>query len=862
MKQKMKMKTIAAAVALAIGPAHADIHQVTSRHEGAEGSLRSVVAAAKSGDSIMFAPWLHGKRIELDSPITIDKVLTINGDIDSDNRPDITLDGQKKHRIFIVRPAGNLELMALQFENGKSSDGGVINNRGSVKVFQSVFSGNEGGNGGAISNYKTLIVEKSTFDGNTASRDGGAIHSAPISRGATAPTMRVSKSTFSKNWAHAKGGAIYNQGELTAQTSTFSSNWAMHSEGAALMGNQGGAIFTVTSNDRGGHTTGIYDSTFFGNKANPVTNGGGAVYNLKLDHDSSVVMKRTVIAKSSGENCAGTGGFTLETSWSDDNSCSTESRGDPNLGYLEDNGGYTLTHMPKSGSGLIDASGTSCPAEDQRGALRKSARTPLEIWAGQGSQCDIGAVERDGSDKPFPAARSVDKRVPAQHAETIIRTHALTTLRSAKSALEVDKATLTDEKATLEEAKAALETRQAELIAEIDELDTISNRLESQVSTLQGEKNNLNQAYSRLYTEKAAIEVEKATLWTQVQLLQSQSEQFESRIGTLRGEKLALASQNDMFKRLEAKHSADVVRLTSEKSELADKKDEYERRIAELRSQLATVTAQSDASRDLETELKTTEARLDHVNLRVAELESQFVGSLDIRIGDAGNVNALTIDDSSNMINEYRVIYKAGATGSVLPLADTTTQHTWEHSDGSKISSGSFQGPNGIINWRSVSVMVPGTDFHVTKYSLNSTSPFGNVKLGVYADIDIGSQANQNTLIVGGTGHSRRLMVADGTDPNVGVAIGVRSMKNAWYNGYLAIDPRVSGANGNVLDADQMVGISDHLQSFTPDQVTYPGTTGVGPNDIAITQSVKLKHSAKLATFEITQVAAPDGVIY
>jgi len=93
------------------------------------------------------------------------------------------------------------------------------------------------------------------------------------------------------------------------------------------------------------------------------------------------------------------------------------------------------------------------------------------------------------------------------------------------------------------------------------------------------------------------------------------------------------------------------------------------------------------------------------------------------------------------------------------------------------------------------------------------------------------------------------------------VAIGIRGLKNARYLGWVGIDPNVPGSSGDELDDDQMTGPSSTWNTFTPDQETYPGTTGAGPNDIAITQAIKLKHSAKLATFEITQVAAPNGII-
>ncbi len=63
--------------------------------------------------------------------------------------------------------------------------------------------------------------------------------------------------------------------------------------------------------------------------------------------------------------------------------------GDPHLAPLADNGGFTRTMMPLSGSYAIDTGGSdvTCSAVDQRGAPR-----PVDKL-GAGPRCDIGAVE-------------------------------------------------------------------------------------------------------------------------------------------------------------------------------------------------------------------------------------------------------------------------------------------------------------------------------------------------------------------------------------------------------------------------------------------------------------------------------------
>jgi hypothetical protein len=63
--------------------------------------------------------------------------------------------------------------------------------------------------------------------------------------------------------------------------------------------------------------------------------------------------------------------------------CTNLLTGDPQLGALAYNGGFTPTFLPGAAGAAIDAgSDANCPATDQRGLRRP-----------QGSHCDIGAVE-------------------------------------------------------------------------------------------------------------------------------------------------------------------------------------------------------------------------------------------------------------------------------------------------------------------------------------------------------------------------------------------------------------------------------------------------------------------------------------
>jgi hypothetical protein len=111
----------------------------------------------------------------------------------------------------------------------------------------------------------------------------------------------------------------------------------------------------------------------------------------------TVTVSGTIVADSTGSNCAGTITEGASPNLDSGTSCGFAATGDltttePQLGPLETNGGPTSTQALLAGSPAIDQGGTSatgCPASDQRGLPR-----PDEL--GDGSTCDIGAYESQG----------------------------------------------------------------------------------------------------------------------------------------------------------------------------------------------------------------------------------------------------------------------------------------------------------------------------------------------------------------------------------------------------------------------------------------------------------------------------------
>ena len=202
------------------------------------GSLRADIAAAHSGDTIVFDPSLAGQQILLTgSELIINKNLTIQG---LPNKPAIS--GGNLSRVFDVYAGANVTLIDLAIinGNGKASngfnpgsfdgEGGGVVNSGTLTVSNCTISGNSASiYGGGIYNLRTLTVSNCTISGNSAYGGGGISND-------TGGTLTVSGSSLSGNSASLYGGGILNYGTAAVQSSTLSGNSA---------GSKGGGIYNA-----------------------------------------------------------------------------------------------------------------------------------------------------------------------------------------------------------------------------------------------------------------------------------------------------------------------------------------------------------------------------------------------------------------------------------------------------------------------------------------------------------------------------------------------------------------------------------------------------------------------------------------
>jgi hypothetical protein len=223
-----------------------------------------------------------------------------------------------------------------------------------------ISGGNAGNNpGGGIRTVAgtNLNLVESTVSGNSA-KEGAGVHNSG--------TLTVDRSTLSGNTTSGKGGGLFNAGTATVRNSTVNTNAAGGGGGIASSG-----------------TVMIVHSNITGNNSN--NSNGGGIYRV----GGAFTLKSSIVADNnapSARDCYGSPtfqGVNLVESTPGCNPAGTVIQLDPALDPLADNGGPTLTQMPRLGSPVIDA--TPCdPAIliDQRNTAR-----PF------GAACDLGAVE-------------------------------------------------------------------------------------------------------------------------------------------------------------------------------------------------------------------------------------------------------------------------------------------------------------------------------------------------------------------------------------------------------------------------------------------------------------------------------------
>jgi hypothetical protein len=409
---------LAAALCALLGcqAASATLRYVTAcDDDGADGTLRSVVAASLEGDEID----LHTQPLSCSTITLAQGVIAIDHGVKLVGRADRSLAIAGNGASPLLQSTGMhyLGIDSLVLKHGIVSGvdfatGGciaghtvVVNNATLTDCSVHTTDGMTGGgaSGGAIWSTGSVQVTGSRID-SSAATDGGA--AAPPSGGAiAAPVVTCTDSTLSGNTVYAtafaakkaRGAAIFASAQLTLNRCTIDGNLAASGFGA---GAYRSAVYLKT-----GGTMTLTNSTISGNFAYAVIAAGKVnAYNSTIAFNrggvrtSDNVYAYSSIFSSNGANdlyfdghqyLYGFANFVGSTNCTTICGAAIGGGSHPRLTPLAYHGGATRVHALMASSSLIDA-GTNNPGADtdQRGAARESPT----------GKPDIGAYERQPDD--------------------------------------------------------------------------------------------------------------------------------------------------------------------------------------------------------------------------------------------------------------------------------------------------------------------------------------------------------------------------------------------------------------------------------------------------------------------------------
>ncbi|WP_419591016.1 choice-of-anchor Q domain-containing protein [Thiolapillus sp.] len=333
------------------------------------------------------------------------------------------------------------------------------------------------------------------------------------------------------------------------------------------------------------------------------------------------------------------------------------------------------------------------------------------------------------------------------------------------------------------------------------------------------------------------------------QIINNKNADIAAKTDIITAQQKGIEAKEETIANQQADIDAKTETITTLETQLQILNDE----LADVQQQIARKNGDMKQMRARAAEL---ERLIANHRARIAELTAP--DALEITMGNAGEITHLTLRGWNTLKKSENRVNVAGET---LYLRNTVTDPAQNRPDGSIVSDGQFEGKNSVIYWTATSVVVPHTNFHVTRWEFRSNAAFGDIKISLYTDLEIGEYPGRNGLIVGGDGHPNRLLITDSINPTEGIALGLRSLKNASRMGWVGSPDIYDGHNGDILDPSILTGAYSGWGQFTPDSNKYPGSRGYGPADIAVAVGVQLKPSAKLAIFETTIIGTPTGTI-
>jgi hypothetical protein len=334
---------------------------------------------------------------------------------------------ENRFTINLLNPLPNIPLAAMTINNDQPH-GVTVKGNNTFRIFTLVnsavviinnltisngFSNGQVGGGIYMGNSSTLSLNNSAVSNNAASGNGGGIYMS------NSATLFLANTTITSNTALNGGGIfIFDSGTLNIDASTVNAN-------STAAGGSGGGVFNGTfgtinainstfdgNTARGGNGGGIYNSATMTLNSNTITsntaNAGGGIFN-----NFTATLKNNIVALNTaldGNDLLGRGSrglaFTGEynlvgnADGSEGLEPPTNQLGstlnpiNPQIGFLNNNGGATLTRALLNGSPAIDKGDSPGIITDQRGFFR-----PVDDLSitNTGNGADIGAFERENT---------------------------------------------------------------------------------------------------------------------------------------------------------------------------------------------------------------------------------------------------------------------------------------------------------------------------------------------------------------------------------------------------------------------------------------------------------------------------------
>jgi hypothetical protein len=310
------------------------VDTVLNLNASGAGSLSAVLAAASSGDTIVFAPGLSG-TITPSSTLTVANSVTIEGP----GADVISISGGGVNQVFKINNGVSSAISGLTITDGLVSSstgnvaGGAIDNEGNLALVGDVISNSTASaagaghtaRGGGIFSNGALSLINCTVSGNTATATGGSTAQTGLFlNGALGggidsegPVLSVSGCVFTGDHAvsasgGAFGGGLFDESPTDSIVNTdFTANTASVTTGSGTTV-RGGGYFNL-----GDSTTTFTNLTFSGNSATssgtgPVF-GGGFAYEGTLGTFTNVDVTGNTASSAGGNDVvAGGGAFVNE----------------------------------------------------------------------------------------------------------------------------------------------------------------------------------------------------------------------------------------------------------------------------------------------------------------------------------------------------------------------------------------------------------------------------------------------------------------------------------------------------------------------------------------------------------------------